>query len=303
MKMFIKKNIWLLALLFGILASCSIEEGPESIVQTFEKFPVVAEDITPITVTEAGTYTIQIPFDERQIVDVHLSVSTGELSSAEEDEDFTLSAHDLELLALSGGGTVDITILPDLDAEGDETIYLTIEGDHPIGSPAPQEVLVISIRDSVYQSPQLVLDWSGPIEPFPGEVWEDYIDIDLFVLDEDGNEVSGYAGATGAVPEVISTEDLPDGTYTLEANLWDNPITGEGLETEDLPIVMTIVLGGVGTSSFSPKDIGLTPVWNGDTPSDQAGANNLVLGTVTVNGNQMTLVDGKGNLVATFGTP
>ena len=149
----------------------------------------------------------------------------------------------------------------------------------------------------------MVLDWSGPIVPFPGEVWEDYIDIDLLVFDGSGNEVSGWAGATAAVPEVITSDDIPDGTYTLEANLWSNPITGNGLETEDLPIVMTIALGGVGTASFVPKDIGLTPVFNGDSPSDEAGANNLVLGTVTVNGNEMTLVDGNGNLVATFGTP
>ena len=303
MKIFKNINIWLLALIFGVLASCTIEEGPESIVQTFEKIPVVVEDITPITVTEGGTYTVEIPFDERQIVDIHLSIEAGESSTAVEGEDFELSAHEIELLALSGGGSVDITISPDLEPEGDETIYLTFTGDHPIGSPAPQEVLVINIKDSVYTNPQLVLDWSGPIVPFPGEVWEDYIDIDLLVLDGSGNEVSGWAGATAAVPEVITSADIPDGTYTLEANLWGNPIVGNGLETEDLPIVMTIALGGVGTASFVPKDIGLTPVFNGDSPSDEAGANNLVLGTVTVNGNEMTLVDGNGNLVATFGTP
>jgi hypothetical protein len=159
MKMFINKNIWLLALTFGLLMSCSTEEGPESIVQTFEKIPVIVEDITSITVTEAGTYTIPIPFDERQIVDVRVTISNGESSTAVEGVDFTLSNHAIDLLALSGGGSVDVTILPDLNPEPTETIYLTFEGDHPIGSPAPQEVLAITITDSVYLAPQLVLDW------------------------------------------------------------------------------------------------------------------------------------------------
>lgn len=303
MKMFINKNIWLLALTFGVLMSCSIEEGPESVIQTFEEFPVITENITPMTVTEAGTYTVEIPFDERQIVDVHVTIENGESSTAVEGEDFTLSAHAVDLLALSGGGSVDITILPDLDPEGAETIYLTFEGDHPIGSPAPQEVLAITITDSVYLAPQLVLDWSGPIIPFPGEVWQDYIDIDLLILDGDGNEVSGWVGATAAVPEVATSNDIPDGTYDVVANLWANPITGNGLDTEDLPVVLTIALGGVGTTSFNAKDIGLTPVWNGDTPGDPDGNDLLTLGTVTVNGNEMTLVDGNGNLVATYGTP
>ncbi len=301
--MFINKNIWLLTLTFGLLISCSIEEGPESIVQTFEKFPVVTENITPITVTEAGTYTIPIPFDERQIVDVHVTISTGESSTAVEGEDFTLSVHAVDLLALSGGGSVDVTILPDLDPEGNETIYLTFEGDHPIGSPAPQEVLAITIRDSVFVTPQLILDWSGEIAPFPGAFWEDFVDIDMLILDGDGNEVTGWVAATGAVPEIATSDDIPDGTYTVVANLWDNPIAGNGLDDEDFPIVMTIALGGVGTTSFVPKDIGLTPVWNGETPSDPDGNDLLTLGTVTVNGNEMTLVDGNGNLVATYGTP
>ncbi|MDZ7606089.1 MAG: hypothetical protein U5K79_11000 [Cyclobacteriaceae bacterium] len=299
--MFIKKNIWPLALSFGMLVSCSIEEGPESIVQTFEKFPVVEEDITPITVTEAGTFTIQIPFDERQIVDVNVSIGSGELSTATEGEDFDLSAHELNLLALSGGGSIDITIYEDQDIEENETIYLTFEGDHPIGSPVAQQVLVITVRDSVY-APQLTLDWSGPIEAFPGEVWEDYIDIDLLILDGDGNEVSGYAGATADVPEIVSASQLPDGIYDVVANLWANPITGNGLSSEVLPIVLSIG-NQSGSKGFNAKEIGLTPVWNGDTPSDEAGTNLLILGTVTVNGNQMTLTDGKGNLVATYGTP
>ena len=303
MKMFINKNIWLLALTFGVLMSCSIEEGPESIVQTFEKFPVLTENITAITVTEAGTYTIPIPFDERQIVDVHVTISNGESSTAVEGEDFTLSVHAVDLLALSGGGSVEITILPDLDPEPTETIYLTFEGDHPIGSPAPQEVLAITITDSVYLAPQLVLDWSGGIAAFPGEVWQDYIDIDMLILDGVGNEVSGWVAAAGAVPEVATSDDIPDGTYSVVANLWSNPITGNGLDNEDFPIVLTIALGGVGTTSFVAKDIGLTPVWNGDTPGDPDGNDLLTLGTVTVNGNEMTLVDGNGNLVATYGTP
>lgn len=303
MKMLINKNIWLQVLAFGVLMSCSKEEGPESIVQTFETFPVVTENITAITVTEAGTYTIPIPFDERQIVDVQVSISNGESSTAVEGKDFIISTHTIDLLALSGGGSVDITVLPDLDPEDDETIYLTFEGDHPIGSPAPQEILAITIKDSVYLTPQLVLDWSGGIAAFPGEVWEDYIDIDMMILDGADNEVSGWVGATAAVPEVATSDNIPDGTFSVVANLWSNPITGNGLDNEDLPIVLTIALGGVGTTSFVAKDIGLTPVWNGDTPSDPGGADLLILGTVTVNGNEMTLVDGNGNLVATYGTP
>jgi hypothetical protein len=125
----------------------------------------------------------------------------------------------------------------------------------------------------------------------------------MLILDGDGNEVSGWVGATGAVPEIATSDDIPDGTYSVAANLYDNPITGNSLDNEDLPIVMTIALGGVGTTSFVPKDIGLTPVWNGDTPSDPDGLDLLTLGTVTVNGNEMTLVDANGTLVATYGTP
>ncbi len=302
MKMNIYKKLGVFSLLCLLFISCKEDVPTASVVQSFEEFPVLVNNITPIVVPEAAeTYTINFPMDDRQIVAVDVNVVTGESSTATEGVDFSISTDVVSLEAYSGGGSFDITIFPDLAAEGDETIYITLAGDTPIGSPAEVEVLAITVRDSIYTTPSISLTWEGEIAAFPGNFWCSFIDIDMLIVDGVGADVTGFVGATAACVEVATADDIPDGTYTVLANLWANPITGNGLDNEILPVRMQIALGGVGTAGFVANDIGLTPVWNGDTPSDQAGAFNITMGTITVDGNIMTLNDGNGDFVGTFG--
>jgi hypothetical protein len=302
MKMIINRKKWALVLLIPLFIGCSEDTPTTSVISSFEEFPIEAGNITPIVVGESGTYTINFPMDDRQIVDVTIAVEAGSESSAIENEDFHIDNVEVSLLAFSGGGSFDITILEDYDqSEGDETIYLKLYGAGPTGDPKPVEFLAITVRDSIY-NPGVQMGWEGEYfstdNPTTALSLCDNVDIDMFVFDVGGNEVTGYSAATGSCPEIIDAfSGLNDGVYDIIANLWDNGLFGDAtvIGNVQIPITMTFFRHGfieadVSTISFDSFDAGIT-VWDETTASDTDGNFLLKVGEIVVNGNTWTLRD------------
>ena len=298
--MTIYKNIWLLVVLFGMaLVACKDDTTEVSTVTSFASFPT--EFPAAITVVEPKTgeetHTITLTFSGAQVVNLHLVVSAGETSTATEGVDFDFVTHEIEVLALSRKATVDIVVYGDTEPEEDETIVLHVESTDPYGIPAPAEALVITIKTPT----DVVVSWAGEYTDSAGvQSLCDNIDIDLFLLDDQGAYAGGFGGATGNCPETMAPSTLPDGTYSIVLNLYDNGALGAtGLV--DSPIYIEVVLAKGSyllvensTIRYNTKDFSQVPVWTTFTPSDPNGAANVTVGTLRVSGGKVTLVNPAG---------
>jgi hypothetical protein len=287
------------------LVACKEDDTEVSTITSFDKFSTTLP--APITVAEAdATHSINLSFDEKQIMDIHLEVSVAESSTATEGVDFDLSAHEISVASLERAATVDIIVHADFEPEGDETVVLHIEGTDPFGLPLPVESLVLTIRDSIYAT-SVQLGWEGTFE-YAGGTYTlcDNVDIDLFITDAGGNFVGGFGGATAACPENMAVGGLPDGTYNIVANLYENGLFGAP-DIDTIPIPLTVVLfkGGVLTDAnstlrYSSDDFPQIPVWTAYTPSDPDGLANVVVGTIRVSNGTVTLVNPDGTDVGSL---
>lgn len=293
-------------LVMGVMACQDFDDTPVSVITSFEKFSF--SELPPTTeVPESDhTYTVTFGFDDRQIMDVAVDISVSPTSTATEGEDFDLSTHQVSVGALGKTGSFDITIHADQDAEGPETIVLHLAGHDAHGLPTPVDAHIFTIRDSIYPV-GVQLDWEGTFE-YAGGTYTlcDNADIDLYLLDDEGNFAGGFGGATAACPETMYLTDFEDGVYSIAANLYNNGLFGApGIDTIPIPMCVTLFKGGVLPASAS--DIGYctddypsVPVWTAYTPSDPNGEFVEVVGTIRVSEGQVVLVDPDGDDVGSL---
>jgi hypothetical protein len=285
--------------------ACKEDDTEVSTITSFDKFSTNLP--APIVVAEEdATHTINLTFDAKQIMDVHLEISVAESSTATEGVDFDLSAHEISVASLERSAAVDIIVHADYEPEGNETVVLHIEGTDPFGLPLPVESLVLTIRDSIYPT-SVQLNWEGTFE-YAGDTYTlcENADIDLFIADGTGAFVGGFAGASANCPENMAVGGLPDGTYSIVANLYENGLFGAP-DIDTIPIPLTVVLykGGVLTDAnstirFTSDDFPQVPLWTAYTPSDPDGAANVIVGTIRVSGGTVTLVNPDGTDVGSL---
>jgi len=301
----INKYIWMLVTVVAIaMVSCKEDDTEISTITSFDKFSATWP--APIVVDEADTsYFITFTFDDKQIFDVDVAVSVASASTATEGVDFDLGAHEVSVTALARSGTIEIIVHADFEPEGDETVVLHIVGTGLQGLPLASEALVLTIRNSIFPA-SINLNWEGEYSDSTGtHSLCDGIDIDLFLADDQGNFVGGFGGATANCPESMIA-DLPDGTYSIVANFYDNGVLGSpGLI--DSPITMEVKMfkGGVilepnSTIKYNTGDFNQVPLWTTFTPSDPNGDALAVVGTIRVSGGAVTLVNPAGADVGTL---
>jgi hypothetical protein len=221
-------NLLLTGALTFAIASCDNEPDPDSVVTSFEKYPV-ATNFTAVTTDEGDedVITFKVNLDaQKQLNDVVLHVAVAPTSTAEEGVDFEIAEHDIAVPAYAGqdGIDIEVQILQDgVPDEANETIYLTFSSEAPSGITAT-EVLIATIVDSDVASPlTIAAGWNTEFTS-DGDTydWADFSDLDFYVYNEDGDEVTGFAAATGNHPEVMELGgDLPDGRYELWVNFWN----------------------------------------------------------------------------------
>lgn len=292
----------LFALVSVLIVSCKEDDTEVSTIASYDKFDTQFSE--PLSVTEPEgadeTTTVTITFSEKQIMDLHLAVSVSAASTATEGADFDLATHELSVQALARQGSIDVVIYGDADPEGDETIVLSVSSLDVFGIPKPAESVVIIIKNREYPTDVLV-SWDNEYVDSAGvHSMCDAIDIDLFLLDSNGDYAGGFGGATGNCPEKMTPGSLPDGTYSIVVNLYDNGALGApGLE--EAPINMKVLLAKPGvlladqsTIFYHTGDFNQVPVWTTLTPSDPDGLANATIGTVRVAGGKVTLVNPAG---------
>jgi len=293
-----------------LLFSCSKDDGDVSTITSPQEFDFTS--ITePITVPEeAGTYDINFTFDQNQIIDVNIEISESSNSTATEGVDYDLSTHDVDVSTLAGEGSFSVTVYEDFLPEETESVVVNIGGGDPFRLPASREVTLLNIENKVYP-PAIQLDWSTDFA-FGTSTFNTCgnSDIDLLVYDDMGNEVSGFAAATGACPEILFGDAITvDGTYDLVAQLFDNntigPLVGSGVDSFAYNMEVVLFKGGVVAPEGSTARYNTLEFDNADkffsySPSDAAGDNLITIGSITKSGSELVLFDPNGAEVGRF---
>ncbi|MEL6636780.1 MAG: hypothetical protein AAFW73_09950 [Bacteroidota bacterium] len=292
----ISYQYWLLGLCLIALSACGEDDTDVSEI-TNVPFTIESVDAGQELSEKTQVYTVNFRLDEDQIVDTKVSVTIDAANTtATVGEDFNFTPVEIEIPAYVRDGSFQYEVLEDLDAEDSETITFALNGVFdPFGATNTQTHSV-TIRDSVYTGMQMVFDWEGTFEFMDSEFTLcSNVDLDIYVLDGDGNDLGIYDAASANCPEVLPIEDWDDGEYFLASNLYDNGLDSLFLFV-DYPITVTAVKGGVFKETFVPEDI-----W---TSEDEDFIHDDVttfkeVAKVTVSGTTYTVELPDGSLIAT----
>lgn len=292
----------LLVVIFAMaIGSCDTTEDPDSVITSFEKFPVTSE--TPAVVApeaDEETYTFDFKLDNRQITDMLIHVGVGETSTAKEGVDFELSVHEIDLAAFEGqdGFSIDITVLEDfVPDEGDEKIYLTFTSDVPSGID-PAEILIATINDSGL-SPQpgetvaFTLRWEFSDPALAStDICDLGMDLDMTFqtagTDPYDDDLLEFATSTVACPEEgdLVVADMNDGeVYDVWVMIY------AGIDYGDLS-GMTVFIDYERENSDFSGTVAIEGVF--DSRMEEDGG---IFLTIERNGDVLTLKDGDGEVV------
>lgn len=280
--------------------SCSPDEGERSSITSVTPFNIESVEVTSLTVEEAdgGTYTVNFTVDDNLKTDGVATISVNEASTATADVDFHLNDPEVTLHPWQKDYSFSFDVFSDIALEGNEKIVFDLTtAAEPFFRGVETKTVEVTINDFLTDDLYLTFDWDVPFE-FAGDPYTTcpFVDIDVYVLDADGNDLGIYDAATGACPEQIIVDDTwEDGTYFLASNLWDNA-TLKGL-VEGLEYTMTV-------SGFRQGKIDATYVvednWFSDD-DDQAADGNTSFKEVlnlTIAGNIYTLSAPDGTVIA-----
>lgn len=308
------------------LASVSCEPDNESGDNKNIK-PIVTADQTNFALVEGETATITLTSNtainlsqtfKLEIVggDATFRDYTSSGSETSEGEGFGPIGHIVTIPAYATTATFDLTPVLDLLTEGTETLKLRMYSDSYARGlvDSGSEFITISIADVVSNDIGVELDWSQGFADSFGTLqtatylgadgkqydYSDY-DFDLYIFDAAFNEVSGFAGATAAVPETATLlgADLADGVYEIYADKYTNAIATHapaGL----LQIPVTLNISKFGTWSKTIEVDYFTSATPVSTPNGLAGGEFLVA-TFTKAGSIYTLNDPTTNEVLAQG--
>lgn len=235
---FMKKNKFNILLLTFLMAgftftSCENEDDAtgDSVV-IVNSGAAAIEAVTPglvfsatNNVNEGGidrTLEYAVTLQDVQPVDIYVTVTLAS-GDAVEGDDFDFD-HQVIIPAFTKRGVGTVTIYGDNETESTETFTLKIGDFNDPNVSFPGANLAFNITD--FGDLNLVLDWNTTFE-FSGislTLCDIGYDVDYYLLDAEGNDVSGFQAATGACPEemIISMADVEDGEYELTMNLYDD---------------------------------------------------------------------------------
>ncbi|WP_417858979.1 hypothetical protein [Xanthomarina gelatinilytica] len=270
----INKMLFLVALSVGIFTtSCSEDDytgasminysSPTVTLSTASTNVVVDESAIP----EDGEFLIPVTasISEPVLADIHIPlVQTGG----------TADAHDFDLgtMIITSGttsATTNIVIYNTCDTgvEGNETLTVSFADNIANAKMTPFSMDISIENDWVNDVIEFEFDWSGELTytaGVPAEVTIDFCDADIdFALADNGGNVLGYIAATASCPEAGGFSGLPDGTYFILAEVYDNPFSGLGL-TDTMPITTTYSQCGFDTAGSFVNSVLNTATISGD---------------------------------------
>src|SRR5690606_30959888 len=251
--------------------------------------PVAAVPYSPVAVTLSASdnnvtvletdgeasYTITASIAEPQELDyaILLEQTAGE-ATAGEDFDFD---HSIIISAGETSATAEIVIFPTGDPESDESFTLTATSADNNINITPFNFSATITGDYINDVLDFTLSWDGSYEQ-NGIAIDSFcpIDLDLILYDTAGNQL-GYIAGTSDCPEVGSISGLPDGSYWLVIDLYENPFENNNI-SEPLPVKLTY-----SQEFFIPETTFDYPGgYTLSTPGSTTGDNLLLIATLTV---------------------
>lgn len=230
----IKINILALFFVFAsglLITSCNSDDATDDSVIEVNDGAATIVPVSPYLITsgvnnvnEGGldtTIEYAITLAKAQPVDTYVDIVLNAGGTATEDEDFTFD-HEVVIPAWSTSAIGTVTIIGDALDETDETFSITFNDESDAQVNVQSTTLSFNITD--FGDLTIGFDWNQPIPGYPFTLCDIGYDVDIFVYDSNGDDVSGFQAATDACPEemTLSLADLADGEYTIMQNLWDD---------------------------------------------------------------------------------
>lgn len=220
--------------------------------------------------SDGVTYIITATLSHASVVDTYIDLTMvgGTLSSDEFETDR------IYIPAQSLSGTGSVTIYPTGDVEGDET--LQIKANTNSANVEGTATFNFTITDDYINDViSFTFDWDGEytfsdVSGADITIHFSDIDIDFYLYDSDFNDMGIYDAATGASPESFELSGLPDGTYYIVADIWDNPYAGWGTN-QQVPITVSWEQEYFSSGSF---------IYNNFTTEDASGTEIIAVLTV-----------------------
>lgn len=250
------KNIVLSLFCFGLLifTSCEKDDYTGDSTLTPNNSSATLSFSLPSTLTETDTsfiYTVTI--DNPQIVDTKIPVRLGDATTATADEDFTYT-NLLTIPAYKTTASGELVITADCDVEETEVVELVVGNDVTPNVSFGKSSNTISLGNYTTETLEISCDWGGTALVADSIEYSlcDSVDFDMFLEDSEGNQIT--SSETGACPEVMFTENLPDGDYSVYGLLWNNRIPQDTIINEviSIPVSVTFLKGGCGKVSNDP---------------------------------------------------
>lgn len=217
---------------FGVV-SCDNDELTNSSVQIKGDGAATVGAVDPyLNVTGVSTYNeggvdtdvvYSIELANPLPVKSYVTVTVVPGGTAVEDEDFSYQ-HEIEIPAWSKSVKSKVTILGDAVNESAETFSLNFKSTSDDGNIVVKETtLAFNITD--FGDLNLEFNWDRTIPGFePLTLCDVGYDVDMYVFDAAGNDVTNFTGATSNCPEAItlSLQNLKDGVYQIKQNVYSD---------------------------------------------------------------------------------
>lgn len=258
------KNIKkLLPVFLFALAFVACDKDDESMEDVRSPKTLVTLDKTSVSVTEGTDITFTLNIASPNSSEMDYKVEVYDAGTTASFRDFSCSGvetttdaggfpqgrigYDLKVPAYATSTTFTITPDMDLLTEGSEVLRLRLvsSGTGLLKINPDTEIITINIADAISNNVGLKLEWAQDTTNLFGAIvpgqylgvdnnmhdFADY-DMDILVFDSASNEVSGYAGATGASPEnAVLDSSLPNDDYFVVVDQFANGSAPKGFDT------------------------------------------------------------------------
>lgn len=307
----------ILSLSLASLFSCDYnsKDNLEDVRGTKSVFTVTP---TTSTVTEGNNATFTVTIDKPVSYDIDFKLELVDSESTGSFRDFTTSGtettideggfsmgkigYKFKFPAFATSYTFTVTPFKDFKVEGQEKFKLMLlSAGNGLGLfDSSSQYLYLTVNDYVSNDVGIELVWDQNSYDVYGSLVEgtylgaddnihsfsDY-DYDLYLYDSSGNEVTGYAGATGAEPEdVVLDATLPDGVYDVYVDLYAHGSAPSVPFAHDLELMLskfgvwstTVKIPTTSADTFSDYVVSITKTGTTYVVNDYYTTNTIISG-------------------------
>lgn len=324
MKKIFRYKFLLAAVVLGTLVSCAEDDDVTEDTRAVKS--TVSVDATSFSLTEGESFTLNFTSDKPlstamdfklELVDGNGSFRDYVVEGASETtitEGAGIIGHTFSVPAYATTYSITVTPEIDLEVEGTETfVFALTSAVNARGLVAAgSETITATVADYTSNDVGVKLIWDQNTTDYFGTIHEGFFlstsaagavveslyttyDFDLYVVDASTfNEVTGFAGATGESPEMVTiSADLPDGDYLLIADLYDSG------DEPNVPFThkLQMQVSKFGHWSTTIDVGGYTDTHPNSAPDGLAGGETIVA-TLTKTGTTYVLTNQDGDVLA-----